>query len=125
MKSKQLGLERPPDPDTTGNRCAKPDPRYPTRLSAKVLISRCAIFFMSSAVFRVPSSENCLLINRLATTRDIPLNKAENIEEFIQPASGTPNPDPVLISVYVSDTRPDTDFLCSFHPYKSSMVGEI
>ena len=71
---------------------------------------------MSSAVFRVPSSENCLLINRLATTRDIPLNKAEYIEEVIQPASGTPNPD--RISVYVSDTGPDTAFLCSFHPYK-------
>ena len=31
------------DPDTSDNRCAKPDPRYLTRLSAKVLISRIAV----------------------------------------------------------------------------------
>ena len=37
-----LGVERTPDPDTSGNRYAKPDPSYPTRLSAKVLISRIA-----------------------------------------------------------------------------------
>ena len=37
-----LGVERTPDLDTSGNRYAKPDPRYPTRLSAKVLISRIA-----------------------------------------------------------------------------------
>ena len=31
-----------PDLDTSGNRCAKLDTRYPTRLSAKVLTSRMA-----------------------------------------------------------------------------------
>ena len=82
-----VGVERTPDPDTSGNRCEKPDPRYPTRLSVKVLISgievffhiNCAIFFMST-VFMAP--EICCPINQLATTRHIPLNEAKNIEEF-------------------------------------------
>ena len=39
------------------------------------------------------------------------LNKAENVEDFIQSASEKPDP----ISAYVPDTRPDTDFLCLFH----------
>ena len=34
----------------------------------------------------------------------IPLNKAENVEDFIQPTSDKPDPDPVLISAYVTDT---------------------
>ena len=59
--------------------------------------------------------KNCYPINRLATTRHILFNKADNIEGFIQPASGKSDPDPVLISAYVPDTRPDTDFLCLFH----------
>ena len=41
------------------------------------------------------------------------LNKAENVEDFIQSASE--KPDPVSISAYVTDARPDTDFLCLFH----------
>ena len=44
------------------------------------------------------------------------LNKAENIEDFFQPASDKPDSDPVLITAYVPDTRPDTDMLCLFHP---------
>ena len=36
------GTNTLPDPDTSGNRYAKPYPRYPIRLSAKVLISRIA-----------------------------------------------------------------------------------
>ena len=44
------------------------------------------------------------------------LNKTENVEVFIQPATGKPEPDPVLISAYVSYTRQYTDFLRSFHP---------
>ena len=40
----------------------------------------------------------------MATFRDIPLNKADNIfEEFIQPASGKPDPYPILISASVSE----------------------
>ena len=50
--------------------------------------------------------------HRLATTWHIPSNNAENIEKFIKPALGKPD----LILAYVPDTRPDTDFLCSFHP---------
>ena len=79
------------DPDTSGNRCTKPDPRYSTRLSAKVLISRIPVYFILIVPFSLSalsswcqSSENCCPINRLATTRYIPLNKAENIAEFIQ-----------------------------------------
>ena len=35
-----VGVEQTPDPDTSGNRWAKSDPRHSTLLSAKVLISR-------------------------------------------------------------------------------------
>ena len=56
------------------------------------------------------------MINRLSTTRHIPLNKAETIEGIIQPASSKPNPDPVLIPAYLHGNQPDTDFLFSFHP---------
>ena len=41
------------------------------------------------------------------------LNKAENVEDFIQSASEKPDPVPIL--AYVTDTRLDTDFLCLFH----------
>ena len=41
--------------------------------------------------------EICCPINQLATTRHIPLNEAENIEEFFQLASGKPDPEPILI----------------------------
>ena len=44
-----------------------------------------------------------MAVQSIATTRHIPLNKAENIEKFIQSALGKPNP--VLISAYVPDTR--------------------
>ena len=62
------------------------------------------------------SSENCWLINQLATTQHFPFNKAESIEDFFQTVSDKPDPDLVLITAYVPDTLPDTDFLCSFHP---------
>ena len=52
-------------------------------------------------------SENCYPIDQSATNRKIPSNELESIEEFCQPASGKPNPDWVLISAYVPDTRPD------------------
>ena len=61
----------------------------------------CRIFFMNAVII-------------VSEGGHIPLNKAENIEEFIQPTSG--NPDTVLISACVPDTRPNTDFLCLFHP---------
>ena len=50
-------------------------------------------------------------MNQLTATRHVPLNKAENIEEFIQPASSIPDPDPVLISAYVPDAPPDIYFV--------------
>ena len=77
----------------------------------------CQIFIMSS-VSLVPEFCKLLPINQLATTRHIPLHKAENIEEFIQPVSV--KPDPVLISAYITNTKGDTDFLCSVHPYHST-----
>ena len=112
------------NPDTSGNRCPKPDPRYPTRLSIKVLISKIAVYsiltvqFSSCAQFSwCQSSENCCPINPLATTRHISLNKADFIVDFIpiRSASGKLDPDPVLISAYIPNTRPDTDFLCLSH----------
>ena len=109
------------DPDTSGNRCTKPDPRYLTRLSAKVLISRIPVYFILIVPFSLSalsswcqSSENCCPINRLATTRYIPLNKAENIEEFIQPASA-----------YIPDTRPESDFLGSFTPIFTAILSHF
>ena len=107
------GRNTRPDPDTSGN---------PTRLNAKFLMSRIIVYSILIMPFSLwarsswrLSSENCCPVNRLATTRHIPFNKAENIEEFIQPATGEPDPDPLLISAYVHDAWPDTDFLCSFH----------
>ena len=61
----------------------------------------CAIFSLI-AVFMVP--EFCL-INQLAITWHILLNKAVDIKDFIQPTSGKPDLDLVLISVYVLDTQ--------------------
>ena len=72
----------------------------------------CTIFFMST----VPEFWKLLPIKWLATTRHIPFNEAANMERFIQPASRKPGPHPVLILAYLPDTRPDTDFFCSFHP---------
>ena len=83
-----IGMERRPDLDTSGNRCAKLDVRYPTRLSAKVLISRMTVysilivtFSLSAQSSQCPSSENCCPGNRLAYS----LNKAENIEDLSNP----------------------------------------
>ena len=36
-----------------------------------------------------------------------------------------PDPDPVLITAYVPDIRPDTDFLCLFHPYTWQAAFDI
>ena len=89
----QLGVERTPDPDTSGNRCAKPDPRYLTRLSAKVLISRITVYsILTGKSSWCHISENCCPIDRLATTLHIFLNKT---------TSGKLDLDPVLISAYV------------------------
>ena len=52
----------------------------------------------------------------MAKTPHILLNKARNIEDLCQSASGIPDLVPVLITVYVPDYRNDTDFLCLFHP---------
>ena len=64
----------------------------------------------------VPTAKVLILLpdHRLPTTQRIPLNKTGNIVDFIQPALGEPDPDPV--PAYVPDTQPDTKFLCSFHP---------
>ena len=81
------------DPDTSDNRCSKPDPRYLTRLSAKVLISRITVYsILTGKSSWCHISENCCPIDRLATTLHIFLNKT---------TSGKLDPDPVLISAYV------------------------
>ena len=74
-----LGVERTTDPNTSDNRCATPDPRYPTRLSAKVLISRITVYSILTVPFSLwvqsswhQSSENSCPINGLATTRLLP-----------------------------------------------------
>ena len=70
------------DPDTSGIRCAKLDLRYPTRLSAKVRISRITVYSILTVLFSLQaqsswcrSSENCCPVNRLATTCYTPLYK--------------------------------------------------
>ena len=45
------GTNTRPNPDTSGNRCARPDLRNPTRLSAKVLISRKTVYFILTVPF--------------------------------------------------------------------------
>ena len=52
----------------------------------------------------LPDSEKMLPDQTIGYNSQSPLNKAENIEGFIQPALG--KPDPVLISSYVPDTLP-------------------
>ena len=42
-------------------------------------------FSLSAQSTWCQSSANCCLINQLATTWNIPINEAENIEDFIQP----------------------------------------
>ena len=59
----------------------------------------------------------CWPINRWATTQHYPLNKTENIEDYFRPASAKPDSNRVPITAYVPDIQPDTDLLCSFHPY--------
>ena len=100
-----IWVERTPDPDTSGYRCAKSDPRYPTRLSAKVLISwiTCLCHFLY--VRSLHGSRVLKIAARSINWLQLGKSEAENIEEFIQPALGKSDPDPVLISAYVPDTR--------------------
>ena len=46
-----LGVEQTPNPDTSINRCAKNNPRYPTPLSAKVLITRITVCYILTVLF--------------------------------------------------------------------------
>ena len=46
-----LGMEQTPGSEKSGNRCSKPDPRYPTRLSVKVLISRITVYSILTVPF--------------------------------------------------------------------------
>ena len=122
--------ERTPDPTTSGSRCAKPDPNEclsPDIRDSSFFHTNCAIFFMS-IVFMVP--ENCCPINQLATTYHISEKKAENIDEFMQPASGKPNPDLVLILAYVPKYPTRHSFLLFIPPLafglmQSSTAGRL
>ena len=120
-----LGAEWTPDPDTPGNRCAKPNRRYLTQLSAKVLESRITVYSISTVPFSLWAHSSWCQSSgwSIDWLQPIIFPKAENIHEFIQPA--VPNPDPVLISVYVPDTQTDTDLLCSFHPYQWFMLHRV
>ena len=104
--------------DTSGNRCTKPDPRYPSLLSAKYLTSRITVYsiltvpFFMSTVFMMPELWKFLpdQLNWLQ------LSSWKYRGDFIQPALGKPDPDP--ISACRPDTRPDTIFLCTLHPFR-------
>ena len=84
-------------------------------MSAKVLISKIYMYAMSALVI-VPEFWKLLFDQLIGYNLAYSLNKTENVEVFIQPATGQPKPDPVLISAYVSYNQRYTDFLCSFHP---------
>ena len=118
-----LGAEWTPDPDTSGNRWAKPNWRYPTRLSAKVLVSRITVYSILTVPFSSWAQSSWCQSSgwSIDWLQPVIFPKAENIHEFIQPA--VPNLDPVLISVYVPDTQTDTDLLCSFHTYQWFMLN--
>ena len=75
-------------------------PQNPPRLPDLIECLGPDFLYIYCAIFlQVQFQKNCCLINCLATTRHIPLDKAGNIEHFIQYASGKPDPT-----------------LCSFHP---------
>ena len=75
-----------------GYKCAKPDMRNPTQLSAKVLISKInSLFHINSAIFTMST---VFMVRELLPDQTIEYN---NIEEFLQKASGKPDPDPVRI----------------------------
>ena len=57
--SYRLGVERTPDPETSGNRCAKPGPRYPTQLSTKVLISMLTVYYILNVSFSLCKQSLC------------------------------------------------------------------
>ena len=85
-----LGVERTPDPDTSGNRYAKLDLRYPTRLSAKVLISRISVYSILNVPFsswaQCQSSENFCPIKRLG------YNSAHSLKQSWKISRGLSNP---------------------------------
>ena len=96
-----VSVERPPDlprisqvigaqtlPET-------PDPiecKGPDIKDCKLFHIYCLIHSMSARCLWWEISENCCLINCLATNWHTPPNKPENIEEFCQSASGKPDP---------------------------------
>ena len=100
-----------PDLDKSGNSCAKPNPRYPTRSRTKVLILKwtcffhthcvhCSIFSMINKFLLWARSKNCCPIDRLATNWHIQLKQNwKNIVQLCLPTLGKlENLDPVLIS---------------------------
>ena len=86
------GTNTRPDPDTSGNRCAKPDPRYPTRLSAKVLITRIANYstllchlHFECKVFAVRIFWKLLADRSLGYQSAYSVNKPEMLMSFANP----------------------------------------
>ena len=96
-------VEQTPDLDTSGNTCrfSKPDLRYSTRLIVKVLISKITVHCILTvwALSWYQSCENCCQ-SPISYNLPYSLKQAEYVEDFIQPASGKPYPDLVLISAY-------------------------
>ena len=77
-------------------------------------------FLCERKVFVWANLENCGPIDRFASNQYKPRPKIENIDEFGFGKSASvrqPDMDPDLISVCVLDTRPNTTFLCLFHPF--------
>ena len=113
-----------PDSDTSGDRWALPNLRYPTRSSAKVLILRFTVYSIFTVPFSIvhqafgwAGSKNLCPIDRLATNQHIPLNKTENVEEFCESALDKTYPDRSWF--LLMHPIPITDFFCLFHPYLS------
>ena len=72
------GTNSRPDPDPSSNRCAKPDVRYPTRLSAKVLTSRITVHSILTVTFSSwVQSPWCHRVAKIAARSNDLLNSAK------------------------------------------------
>ena len=103
-----LEVKWTPDPDTSGNRGAKPDPRYPIRSSTIVLISRITVYSILTMTFSLwAQSSYCQRYGISA--------RAINILRGVDPTrieETRLGPDLGLRT----RSHPDTDFLFSLHP---------
>ena len=102
-----------PDQDTSGsNGCAKPGSRYLTWLSIKFLISRSTVYSIISVPFSLWALSHCdEPVIKVATWSVAWLQIGIFFQTKLKILRSLASPD------FSLHTRPDTNFLCSFHPY--------